>query len=62
MIRWLFKQVKTVESQLENISLKMGFRLVVLAFVVCSLYAVVQVSQPSTRLGYINNYIILYAM
>lgn len=62
MIRWLFKQVKTVESQLENISLKMGFRLVVLAFVVCSLYAVVQVSRTRTGLGYINNYIILYAM
>lgn len=55
MIRWLFKQVKTVESQLENISLKMGFRLVVLAFVVFSLYAVVQVSRTRTGLGYINN-------
>lgn len=62
MIRWLFKQLKTVENQLENISPKMGFRLVVLAFVVCSMYALVQVSRTRTGLGYINNYIILYSL
>lgn len=55
MILSLFKQVQTVENQLENFSLRMGFRLVVLAFVVCSLYALVQVSQPSYNIGYCNN-------
>lgn len=55
MIRSLFKQVKTVENQLENVSLRMGFRLVVLAFVVCSLYELVQVSQPSYSIGYCYN-------
>lgn len=45
MNRPLFKQLKTLGIQFENFSLKMLFRLVVIAFVVCSLHESVQVSE-----------------